>query len=170
MESLLEKAKLLAYEKHKFQMYDKKNNIPYTYHLEEVVSIVRCFGETAVIIAYLHDIVEDTDVTIEEIKNIFGEFISECVYFVTDENADNRVERKILTNNKLNNVQKSHNIALIVKAADRLANINESFISQNTKYFNRYISEYPEFKKSVKRECFADDLWLHLDYFHKLSL
>ena len=160
----------LIRRKNKYQLYDKKYKIPYTYHLEEVVSIVESYGKEAMIIAYLHDVVEDTDVTIEDIKNIFGNFISECVYFLTDEDGNTRAERKKLTNIKLKKVPYSHNIALVVKAADRLANINESYIKGNSKYFNRYIQEYNDFKISVHRQYNCDNIWLHLDFFHTLKI
>ena len=69
----LEKAYLLAVEAHKFQR--RKSGEPYIHHPIEVGRI--CFeeiglGPTAVICALLHDVVEDTSVTLEDIVGKFG--------------------------------------------------------------------------------------------------
>jgi (p)ppGpp synthase/HD superfamily hydrolase len=162
-EALLIKAKALAYKQHENQLYDKIDNIPYTYHLEQVVEILRPYGQKAMIIGYLHDIVEDTDIEIEKIKKLFNLFIAECVYLVTDEMGQTRIIRKEKTNLKLSQAINELELALIVKAADRLANMRESFKTKNTKYFNRYIQEYPAFRKAVFRENLAPEIWNELD-------
>jgi len=69
----LEKAYELSVEAHKFQR--RKSGEPYIYHPIEVARI--CFeeiglGPTAVICALLHDVVEDTPVTLAEINTHFG--------------------------------------------------------------------------------------------------
>ncbi len=76
----LEKAYNLAVEAHKYQR--RKTKEPYIYHPIEVARI--CFeeiglGPTAVICALLHDVVEDTETTLDEIRNMFGEKISRIV-------------------------------------------------------------------------------------------
>ncbi|MFZ1704058.1 MAG: RelA/SpoT family protein [Saprospiraceae bacterium] len=69
----LEKAYSLAVDAHKFQR--RKSGEPYIHHPIEVARI--CFeeiglGPTAVICALLHDVVEDTPVTLEEVNKMFG--------------------------------------------------------------------------------------------------
>ncbi len=168
--SLLKEAKDLAYEKHFNQLYDKANNIPYSYHLEKVVEILKPYGYEAMIIGYLHDIVEDTDMEIDKIDKMFGSFISECVYLVTDEQGRTREERKEKTNLKLFKTKKEFEMALIVKSADRLANMRESYITKNEKYFKRHKNEFYEFKKSVYRKNIADDIWKELEELYKKEL
>jgi|10_taG_2_1085330.scaffolds.fasta_scaffold82062_5 (p)ppGpp synthase/HD superfamily hydrolase len=58
-------------------MYDSS---PYVIHLDHVAEIVTPFGYKCVIIAYLHDIIEDTDITHANIVDMFGEYIADCVY------------------------------------------------------------------------------------------
>lgn len=69
----LEKAFELAVDAHKYQR--RKSGEPYIFHPIEVARI--CFveiglGPTAVICALLHDVVEDTSVTLPEIQEMFG--------------------------------------------------------------------------------------------------
>ncbi len=75
--NLLEKAYELAVDAHKFQR--RKSGEPYIFHPIEVARI--CFeeiglGPTAVICALLHDVVEDTPVTLQEITGLFGSKVS----------------------------------------------------------------------------------------------
>ncbi len=74
---MLEKAYEMAVDAHKYQR--RKSGEPYILHPIEVARI--CFeeiglGPTAVICALLHDVVEDTPITLDEIKDQFGEKIA----------------------------------------------------------------------------------------------
>ncbi|KXK39674.1 MAG: bifunctional (p)ppGpp synthetase/guanosine-3',5'-bis(diphosphate) 3'-pyrophosphohydrolase [Saprospiraceae bacterium] len=74
---MLEKAYELAVDAHKFQR--RKSGEPYIFHPIEVARI--CFeeiglGPTSVICALLHDVVEDTPITLEQISEIFGEKVT----------------------------------------------------------------------------------------------
>ncbi|MDV7401209.1 HD domain-containing protein, partial [Arthrospira platensis SPKY1] len=65
---LIDEAFELALEAHKFQR--RKSGEPYIYHCIEVAKI--CFyeiglGATSIASALLHDVVEDTEVTLDEI-------------------------------------------------------------------------------------------------------
>src|ERR671919_219481 len=65
----------------------KYSDKPYVVHLDAVVSILRSFGITGPAVlaaAYLHDTVEDTKATIQDIYDSFGEQIAELVYWLTD--------------------------------------------------------------------------------------
>jgi len=46
----------------------------YVVHLDAVAEIVQQYGEPAVVIAYLHDVVEDTSVSLLDIEKEFGRF------------------------------------------------------------------------------------------------
>ena len=70
---LVEKAFDMAVDAHKYQR--RKSGEPYIFHPIEVARI--CFeeiglGPTAVVCALLHDVVEDTPVTLQEITETFG--------------------------------------------------------------------------------------------------
>lgn len=77
---MIRKAFDLALEQHKDMR--RKSGEPYIYHPLEVAQIVVDeiqLGPTAVVCALLHDTVEDTDITLEDIKSLFGEKIMSII-------------------------------------------------------------------------------------------
>lgn len=96
--TFVEMAMTLASYKHHDQKYGDK---PYMVHVQEVVDLVSGRGETAKAIAYLHDVVEDTDCRIETIHDLFGSYIAACVRILSDPLADTRKERKEAANKKM---------------------------------------------------------------------
>jgi GTP pyrophosphokinase len=121
----LDKAYQLILDAHKFQR--RRSGEPYVFHPIEVARI--CFeeiglGPTAVISALLHDVVEDTDTTLEDINEIFGEKISRIVDGLTKLDGTYNVENKQAENFKkvLSSLTYDVRVALI-KMADRLHNL-----------------------------------------------
>ena len=122
----LEKAYAMAVEAHKYQR--RKTGEPYIFHPIEVARI--CFeeiglGPTAVICALLHDVVEDTDMTLEDIRLAFGDKISSIVDGLTKlDGSYNDTESPQAENFKkvLSTLVLDVRVVLI-KMADRLHNL-----------------------------------------------
>lgn len=152
---MLNKAKTFAIKAHGEQKYGDE---PYIVHLEAVVANLESYGEKAQIIGYLHDLIEDTDVSYQDVKNVFGDLIANCVAIVTDEEGHNRKERKARTYKKMSEVTGELELALIVKAADRLANIQACLKYGNERLLNMYKDEHPVFRSSVYREGLCDNI------------
>jgi (p)ppGpp synthase/HD superfamily hydrolase len=154
-------AREFAKKYHTSQMYGKH---PYIYHLDMMYEVVKKFGETAQIVAYLHDVIEYTTRTKEDIEKEFGKYISELVYLISDEFGRNRKERKIKTNEKLSNILKGtdEEIALICKAADRLVNMQECVKTQNKDLYLMYEKEFLNFFQAVYRIGLAGPIWIEL--------
>ncbi|PLX00133.1 MAG: RelA/SpoT family protein, partial [Marinilabiliales bacterium] len=60
----------------------RKSGEPYIYHPLEVARICAAeigLGKTAIICALLHDVVEDTDYTLEDIENEFGQKVAQII-------------------------------------------------------------------------------------------
>jgi len=79
-EKLIRKAFKMANEAHKGTR--RKSGDPYIVHPLEVAVIVSQeigLGVTSTVCAILHDVVEDTDITIEDIENAFGKKIASIV-------------------------------------------------------------------------------------------
>ena len=84
-EGLIRKAYELAVDAHKDMR--RKSGEPYVIHPIEVAKIVVTeigLGTTSVVSALLHDVVEDCDIPIETIKEIFGEKVSRIVEGLTN--------------------------------------------------------------------------------------
>ena len=79
LESVRE-AFLLAANAHKDQR--RRSGEPYMYHPLAVATIIAGemgMGRTSIIAALLHDVVEDTDYTVDDLKELFGEKIASLV-------------------------------------------------------------------------------------------
>lgn len=154
---MLEEARRFAAERHVGQVYDKERRLPYTDHLDAVVLVLRRFGiaELALLVAgYLHDAVEDTPTTLEEVAARFGDRVAALVGAVTNEPGRNRAERNRATYPKIRAVPG----AVLVKLADRIANVE-----YGGRLVKMYADEYPSFRQAlfVTGEC--DGMWAHLD-------
>lgn len=135
-----ERALMVAEKAHLNQTYDI---YPYMYHIKQVVKIVEELGydESIIIASILHDTLEDTPLSYNDIKKAFGKEVAEIVYCVTDELGRNRNERKEKTYPKIRSNWK----ATVVKICDRIANINQS------KEYNREL--YEMYKKEHSLFC-----------------
>lgn len=153
-------ARDFAVERHGNQQYGAH---PYYVHLDAVAAIAEPYGEQAMITAYLHDVVEDTNTTLEEIETLFGSLVARCVAILSDEAGPNRKARKIKTYEKMQRVSGEESLALIVKTADRLANVKACINDQHQRLLDTYRQEHPAFTLAVYREGLCDELWEELN-------
>jgi GTP diphosphokinase / guanosine-3',5'-bis(diphosphate) 3'-diphosphatase len=123
---LVRKAFDLALDAHKDMR--RKSGEPYIYHPIAVAQIVASeigLGATGVICALLHDTVEDTDITLEDVRRLFGETVTKIIDGLTkienvfDQSSSIQAEnfRKVL-------LTLSDDVRVIlIKLADRLHNM-----------------------------------------------
>ena len=135
----------LAERRHGSQKYGE---LPYIYHLKKTAQVAEelMLQEEIVIACILHDILEDTSTTYQEIKADFGFEIAEMVYAVTDELGRNRRERKEKTYPKIAANWK----ATMVKVCDRIANIEHCIQEGNTDLLDMYAKEHESFYMALK--------------------
>ena len=119
------KAFELAHHAHRHQR--RKSGEPYIFHPIEVARVAYeeiGLGPTAVICALLHDVVEDTPVTIEEIYDQFGKKVGLIVDGLTKLDGTYNVESPQAANFKkvLSTLVEDVRVVLI-KMADRLHNL-----------------------------------------------
>lgn len=146
---LISRAFKFAYNLHKGQM--RKSGEPYICHPVAVADLLRDLGGSSVMIAagFLHDVVEDTEVTIEQIEELFGEEVRRLVEGVT---KLSKINFKSKTESQAENFRRmflamAQDIrVIVVKLADRLHNM-------------RTLDVMPEHKRRSKaletREIFA---------------
>lgn len=78
----------------------KYSKQPYIVHLDAVAEVLRSYQitePTVLAAAYLHDVVEDTQATMQHVFDAFGEEIAELVYWLTDAETGKRRIRKIMS-------------------------------------------------------------------------
>ncbi|MBN8450331.1 MAG: bifunctional (p)ppGpp synthetase/guanosine-3',5'-bis(diphosphate) 3'-pyrophosphohydrolase [Candidatus Accumulibacter sp.] len=157
---MLDEARAFALTAHGSQMYGDR---PYAFHLEAVVSLLSDYGTDAQVVGYLHDVIEDTRVTEDEVLARFGRRIAECVSLLTDSPGASRAERKAGTYARLATVAGPAELALVVKAADRLANVRSCLVDQYHGLLEVYRKEHPSFRRAAYREGLCEPLWRELD-------
>ncbi len=145
---------------------------PYVYHLDQVADLAAryfdCFsmyGGDGVLpkhvyaVAFLHDVLEDTDVTREQLEEKFGGAIARDVWYVTDAEGINRKQRKLHTWYKI----RSSRVALYIKLCDRLANTLESAAMDKHSLLGMYQKEFPLFEAALYvPNSILEPLWLEL--------
>jgi guanosine-3',5'-bis(diphosphate) 3'-pyrophosphohydrolase len=123
---LLRRAFAVADRAHEGQV--RKSGEPYIHHPLSVTAILAGYGMDAATLAasLLHDTVEDTDVTLEEITEQFGEEIAYLIDGVTKLDRiqyDTREQAQAATIRKMVVAMAQDLRVLIIKLADRLHNI-----------------------------------------------
>lgn len=115
-----------AYELHKGQY--RKSGEPYICHPVAVAGMLRYLGGNSAMIAagFLHDIVEDTEVTLEEIEQRFGTEVRHLVEGVTKLskfNFSSKTERQAENFRRMFLAMAQDIRVIVVKLADRLHNM-----------------------------------------------
>ena len=123
---IIEQAIAYANEKHKHQK--RKDGSPYIIHPLAVASIVAEFGldTDAILASLLHDCIEDTDASHDDISSQFGETVAELVEGVTKLTRANfsSTEQAQMENLRKMFMAMSKDIRVVlIKIADRLHNM-----------------------------------------------
>ena len=97
---LVTRAIHFAAQRHADQRRKGRRAEPYVNHLTEVAASLAeaTDGEDPALLAaaYLHDTIEDTQTSLAELRNLFGEDIAALVMEVTDDKSLPKLERKRL--------------------------------------------------------------------------
>ena len=94
-----------------------------------------------------HDLIEDTRVSYNDVKDKLGYNVAEIIYAVSNEKGKNRKER---ANIKYYQGIRETPGAVFVKLCDRIANVQYSKITKS-RMFERYQKENQEFEKMLGR-------------------
>ncbi len=122
---MVDKAFYFAVEAHKDQR--RRSGEPYIYHPIEVATIAASdigLGRTSIICALLHDVVEDTQYTLDDIREMFGEKVSRVVDGLTKFDNLEGAESAQAENFKKVISSLSYDIRVVlIKLSDRLHNM-----------------------------------------------
>lgn len=144
-----------AMDKHTGQLR-RYTNEPYWGHLAEVAGIVAMTRNNTpelLQIAWLHDTVEDTDATFEEISDQFGVYVSLGVKCLTDCEEGNRKTRKQKACQRLSAIPGE---LQTIKYADGLSNLR-SIIVHDKKFAKVYLQEWTDLLQVMNK----GDPWLY---------
>lgn len=159
-------ARAFAYNAHLGQRYA---GVHYIIHLDHAVDVLRRFDVDEVLDAdvyeatYLHDTIEDTETTYDDLATVFSPEVAFLVDAVSDQEGENRKTRHARTYPR---IRAAGPKALVVKLADRIANVEASISSPNEKKLAMYLKEYREFREALAapdNTPVAIRMWAHLD-------
>jgi len=146
---LLHAARFAA-EKHAGQKRKGANEEPYVNHVIEVAALIADHVEAVdpdvLVAAFLHDTVEDTDVTNDDVRAQFGVVVAGMVAEVTDDKSLPKETRKALQ--VANAAHKSPGAALI-KLADKISNLRAMLSSPPKDWSLDRRQKYFEWAKQV---------------------
>lgn len=114
-----------AADKHRFQRRKNSAATPYVNHVIHVAKILAEEGETHIdllVAALLHDTVEDTETTFDEITTLFNAHVAEIVEQLTDDKQLSKEERKHL---QIVTARKKSIEARKLKLADKISNVTD---------------------------------------------
>jgi (p)ppGpp synthase/HD superfamily hydrolase len=160
MEELIDHAKTFATTAHGTQPYGIRFHVD---HVQEVENVLIEYGFVCPHLraaAWLHDVVEDTSVTLDDLRaETFPEEVVLVVDAVTNQPGTNRKERNLLTYPRI----ASNTDAITIKLADRIANVRATILDHDHKFF-MYKKEYPGFREALYRpNSIHIPMWNELD-------
>jgi len=156
---IVEKARIFATAAHAaVGQLRKYTGEPYIVHPAEVVSIVKTVPHTDEMLAaaWLHDVVEDTDVTLSTISIEFGMEVASIVEWLTDVSKPidgNRAVRKAMDRE---HTARAPAAAQTVKLADLISNTS-SIMKHDEKFAKTYLEE----KRMLLEVMTKGDRFLH---------
>lgn len=123
----------------------KYTNAPYFDHLAEVAGIVATVAkddkeisaDVIVASAWLHDCMEDQDVSPQHLKDFFGSDVMEGVIYLTDKEVGNRAQRKAAARMRLSGTP---SWVQTIKCADLISNTS-SIVEYDPKFAVVYLRE-----------------------------
>lgn len=155
----IDQAKIFAWDKHEGQKrkYTGEN---YIVHPDAVARLVREVPHTDAMIcaAWLHDTVEDTNTTLEEIETNFGPVVRYMVHKLTDVSKPsdgNRVIRKSMDRMHISTASAA---VKTIKLADLIDN-SKSIVSHDSEFAKTYMAEKVLLLKVLKE---GDDTLFHI--------
>ena len=133
--------------------------IPYITHPFEVMEILAEFGSSEQVKAagMLHDVLEDTDASPEEIRNIFGENVLGLVAAESEDKSKTWKERKQAAIDSLQNAKFENKLICLADKLSNLRSMSADIKSYGEKLWNRFNAS----KKEIE--------WYYRQIFGKLS-
>ena len=159
------KAARFAAEKHAQQKRKGELGEPYINHLLEVAELIAASSEVLdaelIMAGFLHDTVEDTSVTLQQLENLFGSDVAGLVAEVTDDKTLPKETRKQLQ------VQNAHNKserAQTLKLADKISNLRSILASPPVGWSLERKQQYFEWAKLVVSGLNAPNRFLKAEF------
>jgi (p)ppGpp synthase/HD superfamily hydrolase len=164
LQKILSAAQFAA-EKHAAQRRRGASREPYINHLIEVAHLVSTsfsqLDANVVAAAFLHDTIEDTHVSADELTERFGQDVTNLVLELTDDKSLPKAERK---RQQIEHAPKLSVRAQIIKIADKISNLRSILSSPPVDWDYQRKKEYFNWGKQVVDRLSAPDPALKAEF------
>src|SRR6201999_1502716 len=158
---LVSEAAELAARRHNGMARKGRGNEPYINHLAEVANLLAAAtdGADAELVAagWLHDTIEDTETTREELAREFSECVASLVVECTDDMSLPKAERR--RRQVIDGPHKSPG-AKLIKIADKVSNIGARILPQPSREERDDLIDYADWAEQVVKGCRGGNAWL----------
>jgi guanosine-3',5'-bis(diphosphate) 3'-pyrophosphohydrolase len=158
---LISEAAELAARRHNGMARKGRGNEPYINHLAEVANLLATAtdgGDAELVAAgWLHDAIEDTETTREELAQRFSERVASFVVECTDDMSLPKPERRRL---QVVSAPKKSGGAKLIKIADKISNIGARIHSDPTAEERDDLVDYTGWAEQVVAGCRGGNAWL----------
>lgn len=147
---LIAKALDFAAQKHRHQRRKDHAATPYINHPIKLMSILieeaGVYEAEVIAAALLHDTIEDTDTSADEIERHFGRKVRTIVEEVTDDHGLPRHQRKAL---QISHAPHLTREAALVKIADKIANLRDLEVAPPSHWTEERKQDYRDWAQKV---------------------
>ncbi|OKO92502.1 phosphohydrolase [Bradyrhizobium sp. NAS80.1] len=158
---LISEAADLAARRHNGMARKGRGSEPYINHLAEVASLLATAtgGADAELVAagWLHDTIEDTDTTHEELAQKFSQRVASLVVECTDDMSLPKAERR---RRQVLDAPRKSAAAKLIKIADKISNISARIHSDPTTEERDDLADYVGWAEQVVAVCRGGNPWL----------
>ncbi|WP_454643230.1 HD domain-containing protein [Bradyrhizobium liaoningense] len=158
---LVSEAAELAAQRHNGMARKGRGNEPYINHLAEVANLLATATDGAdaelVSAGWLHDTIEDTDTTREELARRFSERVASLVVECTDDMSLPKAERRRL---QVLDAPKKSAGAKLIKIADKISNTGARIQTDLTAEERDDLAGYIAWGTQVVAGCRGGNAWL----------
>ncbi|MBR0825387.1 HD domain-containing protein [Bradyrhizobium manausense] len=158
---LISEAAELAARRHNGMARKGRGNEPYINHLAEVANLLATAtdGADAELVAagWLHDSIEDTETTREELAERFSDRVASLVVECTDDMSLPKAERRRL---QVVEAPKKSAGAKLIKIADKISNIGARVHADPTAEERADLIDYTDWAEQVVTGCRGGNSWL----------
>lgn len=147
------RAALFAAEKHRTQKRKDAEASPYINHPLAVAEVMARHGVTdpvALQAALLHDTIEDTETTRDELERAFGPEVLSVVLEVSD---DKSLPKEVRKQRQVEKAPKISNAAKLVKLGDKICNVTDVASSPPAEWSAQRRREYLDWTQAVVEGC-----------------
>jgi (p)ppGpp synthase/HD superfamily hydrolase len=148
------KALKFAAEKHSRQRRKDSDASPYVNHLIDIAEILASVGGIADLATLqggiLHDTIEDTETTADELERVFGPEVRRLIEEVTDDKRLPKLERKRL---QIEHAPYLSTRAKLIKISDKISNVRDVTHSPPAEWTLQHRQEYLDWTERVVSGC-----------------